>query len=84
MNRNRDINAIYKILGLYEDINKADSPVNIESYLAYLDRLYISWLGSGIYEIYNPIKGLYILGGEATHQQVKSTVFNLIEHIEKL
>lgn len=84
MSKIQDINAIYKILGLYEDIDKADSPVNLDSYLGYLDRMYIHWLGSGQYEIYNSIKGLYILGREATHQQVKSVVFGLIDSINRL
>lgn len=84
MSKIQDINAIYKILGLYEDIEKKDSPVDLESYMAYLDRLYIQWLGSGISEIYNPIKGLYRLGEDATHKQVKSTVFGIIEFLNKV
>ena len=77
-------NAIYKILGLYEDISDADSSVDLDSYMTYLDKLYIQWLGSGVSKIYNSIKGLYILGGEATHKQVKSTVFGIIEMLNKL
>ena len=84
MGKIQDINAIYKILGLYEDIDKVDSPVNLDSYMAYLDRLYIQWLGSGVGEIYNSIKGLYILGDKVTHKQVKSTVFRIIEKLNKL
>ena len=84
MGKIQDINAIYKILGLYEDIEKVDSPVDLESYMVYLDRLYIQWLGSGMSEIYNSIKGLYILADKATHKQVKSTVFGIIEILNKL
>ena len=84
MGKFQDINAIYKILGLYEDISDADSPVDLDSYMTYLDKLYIQWLGSGVSKIYNPIKGLHILGGEATHKQVKSTVFGIIETLNKL
>ena len=84
MGKFQDINAIYKILGLYEDISDADSPIDLDSYMTYLDKLYIQWLGSGVSKIYNSIKGLYILGGEATHKQVKSTVFGIIETLNKL
>lgn len=84
MGKFQDINAIYKILGLYEDISEADSPVDLDSYMTYLDKLYIQWLGSGVSKIYNSIRGLYILGGEATHKQVKSTVFGIIETLNKL
>ena len=84
MGKFQDINAIYKILGLYEDISEADSPVDLDSYMTYLDKLYIQWLGSGVSKIYNSIKGLYILGGEANHKQVKSTVFGIIETLNKL
>ena len=84
MGKFQDINAIYKILGLYEDISDADSPIDLDSYMTYLDKLYIQWLGSGVSKIYNSIKGLYILAGEATHKQVKSTVFGIIEMLNKL
>lgn len=84
MGKAQDINAVYKILGLYEDIEKTDSPVDLESYTTYLDKLYIQWLGSGVSEVYNSIKGLCILGDKATHKQVKSTVFGIIEILNKL
>ena len=45
MGKFQDINAIYKILGLYEDISDADSPVDLDGYMTYLDKLYIQWLG---------------------------------------
>ena len=56
MGKFQDINAIYKILGLYEDISDADSSVDLDSYMTYLDKLYIQWLGSGVSKIYNSIK----------------------------
>ena len=86
MGKFQDINAIYKILGLYEDIQilkKGEINILDEDFY-YLDKLYIQWLGSGVSKIYNSIKGLYILGGEATHKQVKSTVFGIIEMLNKL
>ena len=54
MGKFQDINAIYKILGLYEDISDEDSPVDLDSYMTYLDKLYIQWLGSGVSKIYLP------------------------------
>ena len=51
MGKFQDINAIYKILGLYEDISDADSPIDLDSYMTYLDKLYIQWLGSGVSKI---------------------------------
>ena len=84
MGKVQEINSIYKILGLYEDMADENSQVDLNSYLAYLDRVYIYWLGSGVSEIYNSIKGLYTLGESATHKQVKSVVFGAIDFINKL
>ena len=50
MGKFQDINAIYKILGLYEDISDADSPVDLTCL----------WVASPP-SIYNPFIGLYIL-----------------------
>lgn len=79
----KEISSIYKILVLYEEIEKNESLDNIDSYLNYLDRLYIYWLGIGNKEIYEIIKGLWILGKNAGHKRVKSMVFHLIDIIKK-
>lgn len=79
----KEISSIYKILVLYEEIEKNESLDNIDSYLNYLDRLYVYWLGIGDKEIYEIIKGLWILGENAGHKRVKSMVFHLIDIIKK-
>lgn len=79
----KEISSIYKILVLYEEIEKNESLDNIDSYLNYLDRLYVYWLGIGEKEIYEIIKGLWVLGKNAGHKRVKSMVFHLIDIIKK-
>lgn len=79
----KEISSIYKILVLYEEIEKNESLDNIDSYLNYLDRLYVYWLGIGDKEIYEIIKGLWVLGKNAGHKRVKSMVFHLIDIIKK-
>ena len=79
--KEKDISSIYKILILYENIN--DSEGNINSYLNYIDRLYVYWVGVGAKEIYEILKGLWTLGVEAGHRRVKSMVFHMIDIIEK-
>jgi hypothetical protein len=79
----KEISSIYKILVLYEEIEKNESLDNIDSYLNYLDRLYVYWLGIGDKEIYEIIKGLWALGKNAGHKRVKSMVFHLIDIIKK-
>lgn len=77
------ISSIYKILALYEDIDNTESPVTEGAYLTYLDRQYVYWLGEGNADIYDLLKGLWRLGKEAGHKRVKSTVFHIIEIIER-
>lgn len=80
MNQNK-IASIYKILVLYEKID--DSEESINSYLNYIDRLYVYWVGVGKEEIYEILKGLWKLRKEATHKTVKSMVFHMIDIIKK-
>lgn len=82
MDKTKEINAIYKILALYEDINKTEINITVDSYLNYIDRLYVKWLGIGVAEIYETLKGLWILGEKAGHRRVKSMVFHIISIIE--
>ena len=83
MDKNKEISALYKILVLYEEFFNNKSPINIDSYLNYIDRLYIYWLGIGEEEIYNVLKGLWKLGINAGHKRVKSSVFHMIDIINK-
>lgn len=77
------ISPIYKILLLYEDIHNPKESVTEVEYLKYLDRLYIRYLGYGNQEIYETIKGLSTLGTNISHGSLKSSVFHLIDLIEK-
>lgn len=81
MDQKQAIAQIYKILLLYEDVEKSNLAVN--DYLSYLDRCYIYWVGVGNSNIYNIIKGLQTLGMEVEHQSVKSMVFHIIDVIQK-
>lgn len=83
-NKEKIISSIYKVLVLYEDMNEAESPINIDSYLNYIDRLYVYWVGVGDKEIYETLKGLWVLGNKAGHKRVKSMVFHMIDIIQKM
>ena len=80
---NNKINSLYKILTLYEDIENENSPVSLESYLSYVDKMYVKWLGIGNEDIYTMLKGLWTLGEDAGHKRVKSIVFDMINIIER-
>ena len=82
MDKVKEIDAIFKILALYEDVLNNESVVDEDSYLNYLDRLYVKWVGIDCSEIYNNLKGLYNLGLEAGHKRVKSTVFHMINYVK--
>ena len=77
------ISSIYKILLLYEDVKDVRSEIKEEDYLAYLSRIYIRFLGRNNSEICDTIKGLITTGMSLTHKQIKSSVFHMIEVIER-
>lgn len=81
--KTKEIDSLYKILALYEDMEDDKSDINIESYLNYIDRLYVQWVGIGNSEIYNTLRGLWTLGKNAGHRRVKSMVFHMIGIIER-
>lgn len=83
MSIEKDISSIYKILILYENIENKENLVDIDSYLNYIDRLYVYWVGVGEQEIYTILKGLWLLGTNVTHKRVKSMVFHMIDIIKK-
>lgn len=84
INKEQLITDIYKILLLYEDVTDENSVVQKQDYLAYLDRLYVYWVGMDCREVYNIVKGLRVLGLEVEHQVVKSMVFHVIDVIHKM
>ena len=78
MSQNRHADEFYKILGLWEDAFQKRT-IEKDSYLKYLNRLFVKYYGLDKQEIYALIKGLYELKDNAGHETVKSVVFNLIE-----
>ncbi len=83
MNIEKRINEIFNVLVQYEKIFEEDSSVTEETYKRYVDRLYTWYYGADYEEIYNLLKGLYNLGQKATHQNVKSTVFHIIQLLQR-
>lgn len=78
MSKNKHADEFYKILGLWEDAFQKQT-ISADSYLGYVGRLYIKYLGLAADEIYPLLKGLYDLGDKVAHKEVKSIVFHLIE-----
>ena len=78
MDKVKEINSIYKILVLYEDLCQNESNISLDGYLTYIE-----WLGKGNKEVYEILKGLSILGKDAGHKRVKSLVFHIISIIKK-
>ena len=78
MSQNRRADEFYKILGLWEDAFQKRT-IEKDSYLKYLNRLFVKYYGLDRQEIYALIKGLYELKENAGHETVKSVVFHLIE-----
>ena len=78
MSQNRRADEFYKILGLWEDAFQKQT-IEKDSYLKYLNRLFVKYDGLDKQEIYALIKGLYELKDNAGHETVKSVVFHLIE-----
>lgn len=75
------IDELYNILVQYEKVFTRE--ITLDAYLAYLDGLYVWYLGDGNAKIYNTIKGLSVLGVEASHDTVKRAVFKMIAILEK-
>lgn len=78
MTKLKRIGAIFNILVQYEKIG-VDPEVTEETYLRYLERMYVWYVGYGNDEIIIALKGLMKLGLEANHYMVKTTVFHIIE-----
>ena len=78
MSQNRRADEFYKILGLWEDAFQKRT-IEKDSYLKYLNRLFVKYYGLDKQEIYALIKGLYELKDNAGHETVISVVFHLIE-----
>ena len=76
------IKSIYKTLLLFEDISDINSEVTESDYRSYLNRMFVLFSGKNN-EICEYLNGLIVLGGTATRETVKSTVFHIIKLIDK-
>lgn len=76
------IDDLYKILIFFEKVEDPNSKIDKESYLKYLDKLYVVYRGYDNEKIYEPINGLRKLGVDIEHDLVRSIVFDMIRVIE--
>lgn len=76
------IDDLYKILIFFEKVEDPNSKIDKESYLKYLDKLYVVYRGYDNERIYEPINGLRKLGMDIEHDLVRSIVFDMIRVIE--
>lgn len=76
------IDDLYKILVFFEKVEDPNSKIDKESYLKYLDKLYVVYRGYDNEKIYEPINGLRKLGMDIEHDLVRSIVFDMIKVIE--
>lgn len=82
MNKDKAIDAVYKILPMYEEVVETKSEIVYKAYLAYLSRL--SVMVAGIDDgMISMVRGLEALGSDADHDQVRRTVFHMIHVLDK-
>ena len=78
------IDEIFNVLVQYEKaIDNNDMSATLDSYLGYVDKLYVRYFGQNHSEISAYLKGLYLLGADAHHDTVKRVVFDIIHILEK-
>lgn len=81
LTKSKMIQYIYKVLLLFEDVQDINSEVTESDYRSYLNRMFV--LFSKEVEITQYVSGLIDLGAEATHANVKASVFHMIKLIDK-
>lgn len=81
LTKSKMIQYIYKVLLLFEDVQDVNSEVTESDYRSYLNRIFV--LFSKEVEITQYVSGLIDLGAEATHANVKASVFHMIKLIDK-
>lgn len=78
------IDEIFNVLVQYEKaVDKEDTSATLDSYLGYVDKLYVRYFGQNHSEISAYLRGLYLLGADAHHDTVKRVVFDIIHILEK-
>lgn len=82
-NKEKLVNSVYNLLYSYEQIGKEGSEITLDSYLLYVKKLYVRFIGYGNPDIYLALKGLYDLRERADHETVKQIVFDIINILQK-
>lgn len=83
MSKDKNIDAVFKILPLFELAKDDMAEEHIQSYLNYLSRMYIQLLGANDETWAQLINGLMKIGVEAEHSQVKRIVLHLTNQMNK-
>lgn len=83
MSKDKTIDAVFKILPLFETAKADMVEAHIQSYMNYLSRIYIQMLGANNEAWAQMINGLMKIGMDAEHNQVKRIVLHLTNEIYK-
>ncbi len=83
MSKDKNIDAVFKILPLFELAEAERTESTIQSYLNYLSRIYIQLLGANNDDLAQLINGLMKIGVDAEHSQVKRIVLHLTNQMNK-
>lgn len=83
--RNPEINRIWKVLKIFENMQDDNHTADINDLHTYLERLCVKLLGENDNDIYSLMKGLcrtIEIEHDVTHKIVRGIVFDAIEIIE--
>lgn len=83
MSKDKNIDAVFKILPLFELAKAEGTELAIQSYLNYLSRMYIQLLGANNDNWAQLINGLMKIGVDAEHSQVKRIVLHLTNQMNE-
>lgn len=83
MKKDKSVDAVFKILPLFEMAKAEMTEDYIQSYVNYLSRVYIQVLGMENMAWAQMINGLMELGMLADHAQVKRIVLHLTNEMNK-
>ncbi len=83
MSKDKNIDAVFKILPLFELAKAEGTELAIQSYLNYLSRMYIQLLGTNNDDWAQLINGLMKIGVDAEHSQVKRIVLHLTNQMNE-
>lgn len=83
MNKRKNISAVFKILGLYEDAKSENSVVAESDYLAYVRRMVTMYHGLECEEFYGLLNGVYKKGIAIDHSELKAIIFHIINELNR-